>query len=519
MRKVIPVEAATLNSSLTLSVRSPNGGPPSPRDPGGPPSSPGAGKTLTLGPAGSVTLPSTDVAVYGETLELLDDTVSHVAQMSNAEAKRLAISFMKGEWTGWAPFSQGWAFRRPAYETIAADIAGYFQSARPRDNPVFIVHGPAALGKSVMARQLAYDLHVRHHVTVIRTKETWRSRPDLTLLDRLCDDIEQRLPEGVDLPPIALIIDEAELLDHSVPFRAAAYLRARGRTVVPILFARTNEYFRLEKGGVQESGRANREWRLNDTIDGDEVDKLIKHLRHIGLWDTGLITESGFWQYHVEKELGSAFFDTLYSLIQPTQEPLRERVWSEFTNLGELAKRSYTLIAAVHQFGLPLKMEVLSRAIDVDYSTFEQEIIRGDAREVLFTEFQSSELNLYFRSRTRLISQLIFEQALPGMLISCGRFGESWRRRIRMTCSGSTNWTQLRTLLIQVLGPRGLDNRFADDELAELFEATTGQVQDDVLEHHFGLVEQEAGRLLSAPRAPREGADSKCCTAVRSRNL
>jgi tetratricopeptide (TPR) repeat protein len=462
------------------------------------PSSPAKGKTVMAGEA-SVTLSEDEVSVYGEAFDIPDVELQTSVGLKQDEERRLAAQFLRGESLGWLPFVRGWAFKRSSYSTVWNAVSDRYRAANPRDNSVILVHGPAGLGKSVMAHQLAYDLISKQNVLVLVAKPLWRSRPDLKLLDRYCDDLESNLPDGASLPRLALIVDEAELLDRTTPYRAVSYMRTRGRALSVILFARTNEYYRLTGGNPPpEAGNVDLlDVRIEERIDDAETVALIRHMSGLGLWGNRLLDES-FWTAYVRNELHSSFFDTVYSLVEQAQKPLAERVASEYDRLSPLAKRAYVLIAATHQFAIPLKMEVLMRALAVPFPEFEDQVIRSDALHVLVSDEQSSDLNLFFRGRTRLISQLVFDRALPKRPDQLAALKSIVGAVNPSDMFGSEELDMVRLLLVQILGPRGFDRRFAPDDLAELFATATSAVDDDVLEHHYGLVEHERSQYVSA---------------------
>jgi len=498
-KKVVPVEGSFEDLAALVAEIADGTSPAENGRPGRPPKKPSPAAGQTISAAGhSVALSETEWGVYSEAFDIVD---LDAASGTSASPSETPIKFFKGESLGWAPFSKRWAFKRPAYAGVLGKVLELTKDPKPRENSIVLVHGPAGLGKTVMARQLTFDLAIESQLLALLARASWRARPDPKLLDRYCDDIEAKLPEGESLPSLVLIIDEAELLDRVTPHRICTYLRSRGRAVTIVLFARTNEYYRTISdltlaetvGGVTVHPIP-----IDERISDGEVEKLIAHITSIGIWGNDRVRDPEFWKTYVRTELGQSFFDTIYSLVEATQQPLRERIASEYERLSELARKAYLLISATHQFGIPLKMEILMRALDVPYPMFEEEIIRSDARDVLFTEHEASDLNLFFRGRTRLISQLIFERAAdtrPEQLIL-------FRQIVAATnpndMFGSEELDNLRLLLVQVLGPSGYDKRFSNNELAELFEAATNVVQDDVLEHHYGIVEREAGRLMSA---------------------
>lgn len=498
-RKVIPVEGSFDEfAGLLREVADDEQGPTAKRRP--PPPAPAEGITLTLR-GGDIQLSEDEAAVYSELLEVVDESVVHEEELDPESRADLAKSFLRGERLGWLPFSQGWFFKRFAYNDVFATVAENCESTDPHDNEVFLVHGPAGLGKSVMARQAAWDAYTKLQIPVLVGKANWRANPDLRLLDRFCFDLESGLPDDQVLPRLLLVVDEAELLDRSLPSRMTAYLRSRNRAVSILLFARTNEYFRLARPGEEathELWGTPKQIRLEEKLSPEETKELIRHIARLGIWEKNRTTAESFWQAYIEAELHYSFFDTLYSLVEQTQQPLRDRIWSEYENLGALAKEAYLLISATHQFGLPLKMEVLQRALNVVFAEFEDSVIRSDARRVLFTEHQSSELNLFFRGRTRLISRLIFEQAVPDTAKQLEVFKTIARATNPSEMFGADELNTLRVLLVQVFGSHGFDTRFAPDETAELFAEATQHIEDDVLEHHYGLIERDRKAFLSA---------------------
>jgi hypothetical protein len=462
--------------------------------------SPAAGYTIRAG-AHALSFTESEFGVYSEFFDILDESRLHRHAMPREEEVQKAKEFLKGEITGWAPYAREWAFKREKYAEILTKVRETLNAVMRPSERVILVHGPAGLGKSVMARQIAYDLAHDSNVPVLIAKPSWRVRPDVRLLDRFFDDLEEKLPETEVAPSVVLILDEAELVDRALPARVARYLVTKGRSVVVVLFARTNEYYRPVGSADTETPAR---WgdphvlSIPESMTDAEITSLVQHIQKLGVWQQPRITDKNFWIDYVRREHSSSFFDTVYALVEETQTPLSTRVRTEYDNLGDVAKRAYQLIAAVHQFGIPLKLEILMRAINVGWPTFEKDVIRGDAREVLFAEQLTSDLNVNFRGRTRLISELVFSHAVPDHEQQLEVYRDLVRSFNPGDMFGADELDTLRTLLVQVFGPSGFDDRFSTDEVSSLFEIATSLVEDDVLEHHFGLIERDARRLVSA---------------------
>ncbi len=460
--------------------------------------SPGGGRALFIHNE-EIRLDDEVASVFDESFQVLSEEEIIDPRGSESEStdeSSLAKSFLEGMTLGWLPYVKGWTYCRPAYHEIYGNVRTTAELGDPAANEVILIHGPAGLGKSVMVRQLAFDLYRKAQIPVLLARASWISRPDIRLLDRYLNEIELARTSNGNLPALVVIVDQAELLEHNLPYRAAKYLRGKGRSVLFVLTARTNEYFR-DNTGEKNLGDP-REFEIPEKLEEGEVAGLIAHIQKLGVWDRPMVTTEAFWKEYVAKEFDNTFFDTVYSLVEPTREPLRKRVWSEFENLSALAQRAYIYIAALHQFSIPLKMEVLRRALDVPFTDFLQDIIKSDARAVLFSESQGADLNLYFRGRSRMISELVFSRALVDPQEQLDTFKEIVRATEPSEMFGNDELDALRHLLVHVLGPSGYDHRFSVEETAELFREAVEQVEDDVLEHHCGLAEREAGRLLSA---------------------
>jgi hypothetical protein len=447
----------------------------------------------------TATLTESEFGVYSEFFEVLNDAAIQRRELSQGEARKKAREFLKGELQGWMPFRQGWAFRRDAYDGLLAHVRSMIGTGAKIGDRLILVHGPAGLGKSVMARQLVHDLYVEEGLPSLLAKPTWRVRPDIRLIDRFVDDLEQKLENGAVRVPLVLVVDEGELVDRTLPSRVVRYLHTRGRDVVCVLFARTNEFFR-----PAPAGRAPGSWGdfqeipVTDRLSDDEIERLIRHIINIGVWQQERVTTSSFWLTYIRRDLDASFFDTVYSLVEETQTPLRDRVRSEYDNLGALGQQAYTLISALHKYGLPLKLEVLMRALNADWPTFDAEIIRGDARNVLFADQMTNAVNVTFRGRTRLISEIVFDHAA----VDHAKRLETYRQVVGAFSPndmfGLDELDTLRTLLVQIFGPAGFEQEFSDEEVASLFSIASAIVDDDVIEHHFGLLERRTGRLVSA---------------------
>jgi tetratricopeptide (TPR) repeat protein len=470
-------------------------------------SNPAAGYRVTV-QGHRIAFTESEFGVYSEYFEVLEDAVVEAHEDTRRDVEQIR-EFLRGSPAGWAPFRHGWAFKRAGYKSVYDAVRAVVEDSGRADSKIILVHGPAGLGKSVMARQLAFDLFKTLATPVLIAKPGWRVRPDFRLVDRFFDDIEQKLPEEATVGPVVLVLDEAELVDRTLASRVTRYLASKGRELIVVLFARTNEYFRVARGPNLDTpakwGQAI-DVPVAESMTDDEIGELISHLSSLQIWSTPRITDKAFWIDHVNREHGGSFFDTVYALVEETQVPLRDRVVTEYHNLSDLGREAYRLIAALHQFGIMMKFEVLARALHVDFSRFERDVIRGDAQTVLIEEQVTSGLNINYRGRTRRISEVVFECAVPEHGDQLDIFLRVIRAFNPHDVFGVDELDALRTLLIQVLGPTGFDNRFSPDELVQLFDAATSVAEDDVLEHHFGLLEYHLGRRLLQARQHLEKA-------------
>ncbi len=461
--------------------------------------SPAAGYSLTISGA-RIAFSESEFGVFSEYFEVLNDAVVD-SESGSIPEPNLIRDFLRGSTAGWLPFRHEWAFRRAPYDEVVRTVREALREQSRVESRIFLVHGPAGLGKSVMARQLAFDLYKEVGAAVILAKPSWTVRPDFRLLDRFFDDIDQKLPEDDFAGPVVLIIDEAELVERTLASRVTRYLSTKGRELYVVLFARTNEYFRSNRASTEDLpakwGQPT-EIPVAEAMEDDEIIALVSHLESLGIWDKPRTSSRSFWLEYVKKEHAASFFDTVYALAEETQVPLRDRVITEYENLNDLGREAYHLIAALHQFGIPLKFEVLMRTLAVDWPSFDRDVIRGDAQQVLILDEVTSSLNLHFRGRTRRISEIVFAHAVSDHAAQLDHFRRVIGSFRPNDMFGIDELDTLRTLLVQVLGPSGFDNRFSNEELAELFAVATEAVEDDVLEHHFGLLELDSRRFLEA---------------------
>lgn len=301
-----------------------------------------------------------------------------------------AQEFYKGYDTGFGCIASNLDIKRSLTDSVLVDALLADDSAR-KWGEVFLLKGPAGNGKTVALKRIAWEA---------------------ANFDRLC--LYVREAAGLRIEPlkelhvhtgkrIFLFIDRVALIRDDV----LIFLRNARSSRLPVTIIaaeRENEWNiyceALESFVVQEFNVA--------YLSREEIVELLEKLemhRALGfLQDRKQDERIDAFLHRADKQLLVALHETTLGV------PFEKIVLDEYNRVRPLeAQRLYLEVCALHQFGVPVRAGLISRASGFSFEEFGRRFLKPLAEVVLVDEEKHSG-DLYYRSRHQHVAELVFNQ-------------------------------------------------------------------------------------------------------------
>ena len=283
---------------------------------------------------------------------------------------------------------------------------------------------------------------------------------------------------------------------------------------VSFVFAvRNSQYFATESGATSFGGAPFGDWEVPYELDDLELANLPSLLVSISAADT-LETAKRIADSGVSRKTRDVLC-SLWYLVPQTRFQLSESLRDEYFRLGEvsrptqeiaagiaesseIARRAYEYVTVTASLGIGLPIEILVRALRIDYSDW-LEACR-DGRPVwglLYDSQNEVDSTVTFWTRNEVVTEVLLELVNGGV----GHSGEQrvLKELISACAVGSATY---RDFVVDVLvRSRGkLESRLSYDQGIELFELaeTTLPFADRVIGHHKGVWMHHHDRLTPA---------------------
>ena len=433
--------------------------------------------------------------------------------------------FFRGLNHSWGAFGEKWDFEREIYrattsprrnarrdrtESLRDRIFREIKRTSPEDNRIILLKGIAGCGKTVLLHRIAYDVYSSGEAPVILIRSL-KLNVDYRAISAFAEHLNNQLVGQVGAeskpPPLKLIIvvdDASSGIRHLTRLRD--FLTSRGRSALIVAGARSSDWglmynqnpFSLPSGDVYE---------IPEKLTDQERSNLVSHLHQMGF----LLAASASWEDYVKNNLEDSFFASIYELVDPAKRPLNAIIQNQYMSLATLSQDAFRFICALHQFNLPMNLELLVRALGCSYEDFYTSVIGNDTSGVLFSE-EDEMGNILYRSHHRIIAQRTVEFF----------FGDPEQQKevflqILRNCrlSNRIERNLVVKLLIGFLGPNATPKHLVAGQQREIFSAACARDPVRTIVHHWGILEsnernyEEAKRLLNwSLNLPREDADS-----------
>lgn len=458
------------------------------------PSASAIGATVTVRDT-QVDIPTADLKMYSRQFECVNDSTG-VAEMPDSAASRR--DYLEGKTNPWIGVVRGWAFRRPLVDQLRTEVERWLGRVDDKTVPVLCLTGPAGSGKSTVARMVAWEVYKDGGYPVILLHpET--DQADYMVIDSFSRQLDSGVPDAVRSSrklPLLIVIDDAAARVQDAR-RLPQYLASRGIPAVILVVARENEWT-LAQG--ERPAKVTAGLSLSDRLDDDGIElvDLVHHLRKLEVLVSS--QSDGYWVARASKEYEMSFSTTLYYLAEPTRPPLTEAIQNEYEHLSPIARRAYQHVCGFYQFGIPLDLELLARALGCSYADFVESVFDPASRGVL-VEDDLGTGETTFRARSRKVAELVAQHAFGSP--------EAWLHDIRDVVGASLPHNihevqTIRSLLIHRIGPRGAERQEPIEAVQEVFEAAfSAGITDSAVLHHFALLLLDQGLFENAEDSAR----------------
>lgn len=305
-------------------------------------------------------------------------------------------SFYRGNAPTWADLEARLDTRREQADLLERTASTLLRGTLVREaetsrTKAIVITGSAGSGKSTLLRRLAYDLYSSLDVSVLVARDGG------TLDSRTVADASKTLGR-----PIVVLIDSGDV-DFQ---RLRSFYRGLADRDVPALVvigARTGEWITAQRRWGTFA--ADFTMDINERFTKDEVRALIETLALHRLAEITPITDMNYWLTRAQ----AADRQVLVVLLELIENGrFEEIVLSEYERIDDvLAQAAYRAVSTVYEFGVPIKRELLRRALDCDWDDFIERVLSGAANTVIIEDFESVTGRAFYRAKHPLIAGII----------------------------------------------------------------------------------------------------------------
>jgi tetratricopeptide (TPR) repeat protein/cold shock CspA family protein len=353
--------------------------------------------------------------------------------------------FYRGVFNEWGAMAQGLDVYRRVTDDIILDA--FINDKKAKTSQLYVLKGYAGSGKSVTLRRLAWDAAHLFDGFVFFLREGGVLRKD-------------RIQELYSLTGtrISVIIDDCILQIREI----ADLLNWAQRNSLPLTViagARTNEW--NSYGSELESDVEN-DYELKDLTER-EIGQLIERLdQHKAL---GRLANAQQEERHSHFQL-SAERQLLVALLDLSGErPFEEIVLDEYRNIRPReAQLLYLDVCTLHRLGVGVRAGLISRISGITFENFQREFFRPLEHVVRTYVDQGTRDNMY-RSRHRLIAEVVFKEALPNQTDRVDQL-------VRIIRNMDVDYASDKTAFVELIKGRQLADLFADRGMVyQIFDA------------------------------------------------
>jgi tetratricopeptide (TPR) repeat protein len=321
--------------------------------------------------------------------DLLDD---------NLIEKDSARLLFKGYKPSWGDIAEGNDIHRKEGERIKNAI--YQDLTDLQEEPrIYILASAAGSGKSTLLKHIGFHFYQKDGLPVLWLHKQASWKPET--FQKLHDLIGKRLIALVD--DGHLCYQEATSLFYK--------LKARGVPITMLVALRKGDY-NILASRRQPFEDVEPHFTLSHKLeDPEELRELVLSLERNGFVKFSPAKGVDQWVKHFETKADRII---LVIMMEATRgKRFDEVVLDEYQALeGSVAQKAYGYLCATHQYGIPLRQEMLVPALECDWEPFLREIRKGQA-ELTIMERGDDSSGIFYETRHSLIARKVAEALFP----------------------------------------------------------------------------------------------------------
>jgi hypothetical protein len=430
----------------------------------------------------------------------------------------------------WRPYALQLPLKRSAEDQFFSKLIE--ASDLQRGLHVFVCHGAAGIGKTTFLKQLASKLADKGRIVLWMHRVSGDSTSNH--VRRLLTATKELLAADKSLPrAMVLIVDDPGSLRVTLP-DVIAQVESSQISVLLIVGIRSSDYL---VGGSNDTTlpiRPEYELELNYELDALEMAQLPALLKRLGLVSTD--DEGKKLAAAVPYRKAADILCSLWFLFPDTRSQFQASLEDEFVRLGnarpaieslahnaiktgDVAKSAYEAVTVASSLDVGLPLEVLVRALEIDYADW---VAMADSGRplwgLLYDEYDENMESVVYRTRNELVTDVLL-RLVNGMF---GSHAGQYRllKRLLQACNvGSPAYkTFMHDVLVRSRGD--LERILSFEQGLELYDSAIAAFPyaDRAVQHHRAIwirnvgrdlrrAEEELRRALEVPDSPSAAKD------------